>query len=663
MKETDRIRVYVRFKPTSDNIHRGSARPRELSPNHYRIHNNSQSLDIIPQKIQRQSISSVDIEDISSQRSTSFSFNHIFPPQSSQSDIFNLTVLPILSSLTEGYNSTIICYGQTGSGKTYTMMGDNESDQNTGIIPRLFDHIFHQIENAPITSQYTIALSYFEIYNDSIKDLLNPQTDSSDIYIREINNSNFGMDKYLNGNFNSNPVVYVEGLDKIYVANMNDIQQVITLGNSNRKVADTKMNNSSSRSHSILRVEISVGNTANNNNDNNENKNGTEIEAVYKSTLFLVDLAGSERIYKSGTNSSDVTLKETIGINSSLSALGNVINSLVSDNKLQHIPYRDSKLTRVLQNSLGGNSKTAMIINCSSDADDLNETLSSLRFAQRAKDVRNVVSMNKSIVENKEKVESGVITEKSNVDQDIKSWKSKYVNALKKIVQLETDIELLSANKNLKELNDLIVFLKAENLKLKDENKVFKQSFKDLQNDTLNETIDFRLKTSMTIRSLDSLKSDTEIYKKLLVSKTDKILQLEDEIEDIKNDENSKSRDNKNNFFQESTLNTIKKLSGTIQLQNNELLQQVEKSGHILTQKEQKLKLVNDKLAQRDITVSAEQTEIQKKLFEMNDRLQRLKEKEKEISYAQDSDKNDINMELDLSGTKKGLNLRIVKPR
>lgn len=681
MADSNNIKVYVRFKPTAGGSG-SSPRNRDISPNHYRVINDSQTVNIVPQKIPRRPLAldskqSASVNEGGS-RSCNFTYDHVFSSNTTQDEIFQHTISPVIRSTMQGYNASILCYGQTGSGKTYTMMGDTGSNEHRGIIPRLFTEIFDEIDSAPDTSQYTIALSYFEIYNDMINDLLSPKSVAGQIYIRESTeagesskDSGSGMGEEFNSSMLNQPNVYVEGLDKFYVADIDDINQVLKIGNANREVAETRMNSSSSRSHSILRVEICVREY-----NNGSSSSGQEV-AVYNSILFLVDLAGSERLNKSGTNSSHASLKETIGINTSLSALGNVINLLGSENavngKRPHIPYRDSKLTRVLANSLGGNSKTAMIITCSSDLDDFGETLSSLRFAQRAKNVHNVVRRNESVVENNRHESSPDLDSRDT----LKNWKSKYVNALKKIVDLEaknesSEFSSFHHDNGGNEIGDDVngmAKLRMENASLRNELNIYKTSVEEMNNNKLTDRIDFM----MTLRSFQSLKADVEIYKKLLVTKTDQIIQLEDELEELK----SRNLNVTDHGVKElDSLHTMQSMSNKIQQQNDDLLQQVEKAEQLLMRKEQELKSVTLKWSNRDMVVTDEQNEVEKKLEQMSRRLKSAVNGDVLLSGNENSgirifnDPEKIGPDFVASANgntssvgKKGVNLRIVKPR
>ncbi|KAJ2118741.1 hypothetical protein GGF48_004464, partial [Coemansia sp. RSA 921] len=259
-----------------------------------------------------------------------------------------------------GYNGTVFCYGQTGSGKTFTMMGaDIDNDSLKGITPRIVEGVFGQIVESPPTVEYMVKASYMEIYMERIRDLLNP--DETNLPVHE--------DK-ANG-------VYVKGLMEVFVSSIDEVYQVMRQGAKNRVVAYTNMNAESSRSHSIFQITIEQKDTV-----SGKTKMGR---------LFLVDLAGSEKVGKTGATGQ--TLEEAKKINKSLSALGMVINAL-TDGKSTHIPYRDSKLTRILQESLGGNSRTTLIINCSPSSFNAAETVGTLRFGMRAKSIKNKAKVN-----------------------------------------------------------------------------------------------------------------------------------------------------------------------------------------------------------------------------------------------------------------------------
>jgi kinesin family protein 3/17 len=290
----------------------------------------------------------------------SFTFDHTYDWRATQQLIFEQTALPILESIMEGYNGTIFAYGQTGTGKTYTMEGnDNETDK--GIIPRSIDWIFNNIKNYP-AQQFLVRVSFVEIYNEEVRDLLS-KTKRQKLNVRE-------KDK----------VFYVENVTVIQAENSNMTLDIMKAGRVNRATGATKMNPGSSRSHSIFSITVESSTL------------DEQGEAHYKvGKLNLVDLAGSER--QSKTESTGERFIEATKINLSLTCLGSVINKLVSG-KQQYIPYRDSKLTMLLQDSLGGNTKTVMIANVGPADYNYDETLNTLWYASRAKKIKNKPRIN-----------------------------------------------------------------------------------------------------------------------------------------------------------------------------------------------------------------------------------------------------------------------------
>ncbi|KAI5865052.1 kinesin-domain-containing protein [Durotheca rogersii] len=290
----------------------------------------------------------------------SFTFDRVFDMQGKQAEIFDYSIKPTVDDILNGYNGTVFAYGQTGAGKSYTMMGTSiEDEQGKGITPRIIEQIFSSIMSSPPTIEYTVRVSYMEIYMERIRDLLAPQNDNLPVHEEK------------------NRGVYVKGLLEIYVSSVEEVFEVMKRGGAARAVAATNMNQESSRSHSIFVITVTQKNL--------------ETGSMKSGQLFLVDLAGSEKVGKTGA--SGQTLEEAKKINKSLSALGMVINAL-TDGKSSHVPYRDSKLTRILQESLGGNSRTTLIINCSPSSYNDAETLSTLRFGMRAKSIKNKAKVN-----------------------------------------------------------------------------------------------------------------------------------------------------------------------------------------------------------------------------------------------------------------------------
>jgi kinesin family protein 5 len=278
---------------------------------------------------------------------------------SRQHDIFDYSIKSTVDDIMDGYNGTVFAYGQTGAGKSYSMMGSMDDAEQKGIIPRITEQIFTAIQNGSDTIDWLLRVSYMEIYMEQIRDLLKPT--NSNLPIHEEKGKG----------------VYVKGLTELYVQSADEVYEIMRVGGEARKVASTNMNQESSRSHSIFVINVEQ-----------ENR---ETKSKKSGTLFLVDLAGSEKVGKTGA--SGQTLEEAKKINKSLSALGMVINAL-TDGKSSHVPYRDSKLTRILQESLGGNSRTTLIICCSPSSYNDQETLSTLRFGTRAKAIKNKAKVN-----------------------------------------------------------------------------------------------------------------------------------------------------------------------------------------------------------------------------------------------------------------------------
>ncbi|XP_063289357.1 kinesin-like protein KIFC1 isoform X2 [Pelobates fuscus] len=282
-----------------------------------------------------------------------FNFDCVFPPSCTQAAIFEEISLLVQSAL-DGYPVCIFAYGQTGSGKTYTMEGPDDLSMNTmGMIPRAIQQIFQSAEELKTKGwQYKFTASFLEIYNETLRDLLVSRPDKKLEYdIRKVSTSN-----------NS---VYVTNLRYVEVSSEEEVNELLLMAKANRSVAKTALNDRSSRSHSVFQLKI-------------EGENLTR-DIRTSSVLSLIDLAGSERLDRS--LSTGDRLKETQSINTSLSTLGMVITSLC--NKDSHIPYRNSKLTYLLQNSLGGNAKVLMFVNISPLEENLAESLNSLRFASK----------------------------------------------------------------------------------------------------------------------------------------------------------------------------------------------------------------------------------------------------------------------------------------
>ncbi|OQV16533.1 Kinesin-like protein KIF3B [Hypsibius exemplaris] len=291
-------------------------------------------------------------------------FDAVHGKDSTQEEIFEESVRPLVEAVLQGFNGTIFAYGQTGTGKTHTMQGSKSAP---GIIPRAMEMIFQHIE-ASADESYLVNASYLEIYQEELRDLLRSPKKDKDEVVKKIE-----LKEDVNG------IVYAKHLSQYQLKSFHHMEKMMERGQSNRSVGATDMNEYSSRSHAIFVINIECGHIG---------PDGKEHVRVGK--LNLVDLAGSEK--QSKANSSGERFKEATQINLSLSTLGKVITSLVE--KAPHIPYRDSKLTRLLQDSLGGNSKTIMVANVGPASYNIEETLSTLRYANRAKNIKNTPHIN-----------------------------------------------------------------------------------------------------------------------------------------------------------------------------------------------------------------------------------------------------------------------------
>ncbi|NXI63346.1 CENPE protein, partial [Anseranas semipalmata] len=291
-----------------------------------------------------------------------FSYDRVFHSSDNTQQLYEGVAVPIIQSAVQGYNGTIFAYGQTASGKTYTMMGNEDS---VGIIPKAIQHVFKIICEIP-DREFLLRVSYMEIYNETITDLLCDIRKKKPLGIREDVNRN----------------TYVEDLIEEVVVSPEQVMEWIRKGEKNRHYGETKMNEHSSRSHTIFRMIIES-------RERSDLANANCDGAVMVSHLNLVDLAGSERA--SQTGSEGLRLKEGCNINRSLFILGQVIKKLCDDPS-GFINYRDSKLTRILQNSLGGNAKTVII--CTITPVSFDETLSTLQFANTAKRMKNTPKVN-----------------------------------------------------------------------------------------------------------------------------------------------------------------------------------------------------------------------------------------------------------------------------
>ncbi|KAK9454103.1 hypothetical protein V1511DRAFT_461141 [Dipodascopsis uninucleata] len=366
-----------------------------------------------------------------------WSFDKKSDKYADQEQVFKDLGLPLLNNAFLGFNNCIFAYGQTGSGKSYSMMGSRE---DPGLIPRICESLFNRISelSSQNTNKYTVEVSYLEIYNERVRDLLNPKN-KSNLRVRE--HPSLGP--------------YVEDLSRLAVSTFEDIENLMDEGNKARTIAATNMNETSSRSHAVFTIILTEKVT-----DGNRN-----IDTEKVSRISLVDLAGSERA--SSTGATGHRLKEGTEINKSLSSLGRVIRSLadISSGKRSKdivVPYRDSALTWLLKDSLGGNSMTAMIATISPADINYDETLSTLRYADSAKRIKNHAVVNEDpntkmirelkseLLQLRNKLKSGDITHPSGEDKIVITSPD---GTVKEVTRAELAEQLNSSEKLLKEMN------------------------------------------------------------------------------------------------------------------------------------------------------------------------------------------------------------------
>uniref|UniRef100_A0A4W3I0B9 Kinesin-like protein n=1 Tax=Callorhinchus milii TaxID=7868 RepID=A0A4W3I0B9_CALMI len=298
-----------------------------------------------------------------------FKFQKIFDQDAKQEDVFDIIAKPVAESALAGYNGTIFAYGQTGSGKTFTVTGGAERYSDRGIIPRILSYMFEQFQKDS-SKIYTTHISYLEIYNECGYDLLDPRHEASKL--EDLPKVSIMEDADQN--------IHLKNLSNHQATNEEESLNLLFLGDTNRMIAETPMNQASTRSHCIFTIHIS----------SRESGSAT----ICRSKLHLVDLAGSERVTKSGVGGQLLT--EAKYINLSLSYLEQVIIALAEKNRT-HIPYRNSMMTSVLRDSLGGNCMTTMIATISVEKRNMEESISTCRFAQRVALIKNEAVLNEEI--------------------------------------------------------------------------------------------------------------------------------------------------------------------------------------------------------------------------------------------------------------------------
>ena len=297
--------------------------------------------------------------------SRKYHFDRVYDCETNQERLYETAIAPMVDEVLQGFNCTVFAYGQTGTGKTHTMTGDMSSPEGSGVIPRAVGHIFRYLNGLGGVNEFTVKCSFLELYNEEITDLLAGGNEPPKVRILEDRSG-----------------VVLQGLEEAHVKNASDVFGLLESGSAKRRTAETLLNKQSSRSHSVFIVTVSVREVLD---------EGEEVIRVGK--LYLVDLAGSENITRSGAV--DQRAKEAGNINKSLLTLGRVITALVEGQI--HVPYRDSKLTRLLRDSLGGRTKTCIIATIAPTVQCQEETMSTLDYAHRAKNIKNKPEVNQKI--------------------------------------------------------------------------------------------------------------------------------------------------------------------------------------------------------------------------------------------------------------------------
>uniref|UniRef100_A0A1A9VMW9 Kinesin motor domain-containing protein n=1 Tax=Glossina austeni TaxID=7395 RepID=A0A1A9VMW9_GLOAU len=425
-KTNQNIQVYVRLRPLN-------ARERYI-----------RSTEIIEVLSPKEIVARHSVE---SKLTKKFTFDRTFGPESKQVEVYSAVVAPLIEEVLAGYNCTVFAYGQTGTGKTHTMVGNEcaelkstwDDDSDIGIIPRALGHLFDELRMLEL--EFSMRISYLELYNEELCDLLSSD-DSTKIRIFD--------DSTKKGS------VIIQGLEEISVHSKDDVYKLLEKGKERRKTATTLMNAQSSRSHTVFSILVHI------------KENGLDGEEMLKiGKLNLVDLAGSENVTKAG-NEKGIRVRETVNINQSLLTLGRVITALVE--RTPHIPYRESKLTRLLQESLGGRTKTSIIATISPGHKDVEETLSTLEYAHRAKNIQNKPEVNQKLT--KKTVLKEYTEEIDKLKRDLMAARDRNGIYLAEETYNEMLLKMDSQNR---ELNEKVLLLKALKDELQNKEKIFNE--------------------------------------------------------------------------------------------------------------------------------------------------------------------------------------------
>ncbi|CAD8110627.1 unnamed protein product [Paramecium sonneborni] len=439
-----------------------------------------------------------------------FNFDTIFDPKVTQSQIYNEIARNIVTSAIKGFNGTIFCYGQTGTGKTYTMMGKIDTEEK-GIIPRTFEQIFNEIALDDDYS-YSVQIGYLHIYMEMLLDLIRP--DNSEVKIRE------SLDHG----------VFVSGLKWLTVESPSECLKIINQAEKNKVIAFTNLNAHSSRSHSILIIKLDKklqrqhSKSVTTFNKNYTSKSNLSQDFILGQlnqnincsvgTLYLVDLAGSERIKKSKVSGD--RLNEARSINCSLTALGKCIHALTCT-KYTFIPFRDSKLTRILQEALGGNCKTALIINIGPAVKHVEETLSSLTFGMRAMKITNTPQINQTV----------------GLEELVQQLKQE-LEVKKNIIQkLEIQQKQTKNQDNYKSNSDIHYKIKLE--KVEEQHKGFLEEVDKVMVEQEQENEQLKKQLAKTIIEYEDSKNREELLQQQILILTQKLHEFDNQIQTLQN--------------------------------------------------------------------------------------------------------------------------------
>ncbi|CAN1275074.1 Kinesin-like protein KIN-5B [Linum perenne] len=478
------VQVLVRCRPLSDDEQRANV-PRAISCNEQR-----REVTVL------QSVANKQVD-------RAFTFDKVFGPKAQQRAIYDQAISPIVKEVLDGFNCTVFAYGQTGTGKTYTMEGGmrnkgGDLPAEAGVIPRAVRQIFDTLEAQK--ADYSMKVTFLELYNEEIADLLASEDNARFIDDRQKKPISLMED--------GRGCVVVRGLEEEVVYSANDIYSLLERGASKRRTADTLLNKRSSRSHSIFSITVHI-----------KEANIGDEELIKCGKLNLVDLAGSENISRSGAR--EGRAREAGEINKSLLTLGRVINALAEHTA--HIPYRDSKLTRLLRDSLGGKTKTCIIATISPSGHSLEETLSTLDYAHRAKNIRNKPEANQKI--SKAVLLKDLLLEIDRMKEDVRAARERngvYVPhdrfameeaekkaRVQKIEQLEIDLNL--SEKEVDRFRELYMSEEEEKLEMLSELKECKKNLEKSNNDLLDLRENYRV-------AISTLKEKEFIISKLLHS-------------------------------------------------------------------------------------------------------------------------------------------------